>query len=178
MQKIHPTKRLEVWFQDEARVGQQGRLTRIWGQKGQRQRLPKTIGFESVYIYGAVCPERDIGEAIVINAIGKEAMQHHLEAISLRVPEDRHAVLVLDLAPWHRCLKVPDNITLIHLPPYSPELNPHETIWEYLKNNFLSNKVFKDLNHIIDTCCQAWNTLCQEKGRIHSIGTRKWTTIH
>ena len=169
---------MEVWFQDEARVGQQGRLTRAWGERGKRQRIQKDMGFESSYIYGAICPERDCGEAIVIGAIGKDVMQHHLEAISLRVPQDRHAVLILDRAPWHRSLKVPENITLIHLPSYSPELNPHENIWEYLKNNFLSNRVFETLHHVTQACCDAWRALCEETGRIKSIGTRNWTTIN
>lgn len=177
MQRQYPHKQIEIWFQDEARVGQQGRLTRIWGRKNQRQRLPKTIGFEYVYIYGAVCPERDIGEAIVIDVLGKEAMEHHLNAISLRIPVDRHAVLLMDRAPWHKGLKAPHNITILYLPPYSPELNPHETVWEYLKNNFLSNCVFKNLDHIIEACCNAWNNLYHEKGRIKSITSRNWANI-
>jgi len=167
-----------VWFQDEARVGQQGRLTRIWGEKGKRLRLMKGLDFEYAYIYGAICPERDCGEAIVIKSIGKEAMQHHLEAISQRIPEGRHGALVMDKAPWHRSLKVPQNITIIHLPSYSPECNPHENIWEYVRGNFLSNPTYKDLDHIVDVCCQAWNYLCQEKGRIASIGSRQWTCIN
>lgn len=106
--------------------------------------------FEYIYIYGAICPERDIGEAIVINSIGKEVMQRHLEAVSQRVPEDKHAVMVMDRAPWHRSLRVPDNISILHLPSYSPELNPHENIWAYLKNNFLSNRVFHDAEDILN----------------------------
>ncbi len=158
-----------MWFQDEARVGQQGRLTRVWGEKGKRLRIPKDMRFEYSYIYGAICPERDIGEAIVINSIGKEAMQHHLEAVSRRIPEGRHAVMVMDKAPWHRSLKVPQNITIIHLPSYSPELNPHENVWEFLKNNYLSNTIFDSLDHVVQACCNAWNALCNEPERIRSI---------
>ncbi len=142
--------------------------------KGKRQRILKDHRFEYTYIYGAICPERDIGEAIVVKSIGKEAMEKHLNAISTRIPEDRHAVMVLDRAPWHKHLKTPENITIVHLPSYSPELDPQENIWEYLKNNFLSNKVFKDLEEITDACCNAWNTMCSETGRIRSIGTRAW----
>lgn len=177
MKEAHPEKIVEVWFQDEARVGQQGRLTRVWSEKGVRTRLTKDMRFAYTYIYGAICPERDCGEAIVINTIGKEAMEQHLESVSARVPEDRHALVVMDRAPWHRSLKVPKNMTVLSLPSYSPELNPHENIWEYLKNNFLSNKVFDDLAHITNACCQAWNALCLEVGRINSIGTRAWATI-
>jgi putative transposase len=178
VQTEHPAKIIELWFQDEARIGQQGRLTRIWGEKGKRQRIPKDMGFKYSYIYGAICPERDIGEALVIDVVCKKAMQNHLNAISLRIPEDRHGVILMDRAPWHRSLKIPDNMAVIYLPPYSPELNSQENVWEYLKNNFLSNKVFLDLNHVIDTCCDAWNQLCAEVGRIKSIGIRDWATIN
>lgn len=178
IQQRYPDQKIEVWFQDEARVGQQGRLTRIWGAKGQRQRLQKDMKFEYTYIYGAICAERDIGEAIIVGLMGKEAMEKHLQAISLRIPDKHHGVVVMDRAPWHRSLKTPDNMTLVHLPSYSPELNPQENVWEYLKNNFLSNKVFKNLDHVIQNCCQAWNALCQEKGRIKSIGFRQWANIN
>jgi transposase len=134
--------------------------------------------FEYTYIYGAVCAERDIGEALVINTVSKEAMEEHLKAVSKRIPEDRHCVMIMDRAPWHRSLTVPENISTIYLPPYSPELNPHENIWEYLKNNFLSNKVFEDLEHISKACCDAWNKLTSETGRITSIATRAWAQFN
>ena len=114
----------------------------------------------------------------MIDSVCKQAMHHHLEVISKAIPEDRHGVLVMDRAPWHRSLKVPDNITIVHLQSYSPELNPHENIWEYLKNNFLSNRVYKDLDQILAACCDAWNNLCNEPGRIASIGSRKWAAIN
>lgn len=132
------------------------------------------MGFDYAYIYGAICPERDTGEAIVMLHVNKESMQKHLDAISTCIPTQRHGVLIMDRAPWHTSLKVPANMTIVHLPSYSPELNPHENIWEYLKNNFLSNKVFKDTEDIIDNCCHAWNTLIHDKGRIHTIGMRNW----
>ena len=130
--------------------------------------------FEYTYIFGAVCPERDIGEAIVINCVGKEATQSHLEAISLRVSENGHALLVMDRAPWHKSLNVPSNITLIYLPSYSPELNPQENVWEYIKNTYLSNIIFINLEHVTQACCDAWNALCQETGRISSLASRSW----
>lgn len=169
---------IEVWFQDEARVGQHGRLTRIWGERGKRIRALKDMRFEYTYIYGAICPERDVGEAIVVKAANKEAMEAHLEAISESIPGSNHGVVVMDRAPWHKALKVPGNLTLIYLPAYSPELNPQENVWEYLKNNFLSNVVFRDLEHVTDACCEAWLALCAEVGRIKSIGSREWACIN
>jgi transposase len=94
--------------------------------------------------------------------------------VSAVIPPDRHAVLVLDRAPWHRSLNVPENLTLLPLPPYSPELNPQEQIWEFLKNNFLSNRVFENFSAILQACCNAWNALANDPGRIQSIGSRSW----
>lgn len=74
IQEDYPDKRLEVWLQDEARVGQHGRLTRTWGERGKRIRIPKDMRFAYTYIYGTICPERDVGEAIVIDQVSKEAM--------------------------------------------------------------------------------------------------------
>lgn len=136
------------------------------------------MGFEYAYIYGAICPERDVGEAIIMSNVNSKVMQKHIEAISQCIPSDRHGVLVMDKAPWHRSIKVPENMTIIHLPSYSPECNPHENIWEYMKNNFLSNKVFKDFDHVMEACCEAWNKLCGEAGRIKSIATREWAVIN
>jgi len=173
-----PDKRLEVWLQDEARVGQHGRLTRIWGERGKRIRIPKDMRFAYTYIYGEVCPERDVGEAIVINEVSKEAMEQHLQAVSNTIPSDRHGVMLMDKAPWHRSLKVPANITIVYLPSYSPELNACENVWEYLKNNFLSNRVFNTMEDIMDACCNAWMMLTNEQGRIKSIASRKWITVN
>lgn len=130
--------------------------------------------FEYTYIYGAICPERNAGEAIIISQIGKRAMQKHLDAISIQIPEDRHAIIIMDRAPWHKSLAIPDNMSIMYLPSYSPEINPQENIWEYLKNNFLSNRVFEKASDIVDACCDAWNKLCSEPNRIRSIGTRDW----
>lgn len=178
IQATVPDKRLEVWLQDEARVGQHGRLTRTWGERGKRIRIPKDMRFSYTYIYGAVCPERDIGEAIVVDQVSKEGMEKHLQAVSDMIPNDRHAVMLMDKAPWHLSLIVPSNITIVHLPSYSPELNSCENVWEYLKNNFLSNRVFNTMGDIIDACCDAWLQLTNEPGRIKSIASREWININ
>ena len=107
-------KTVELWFQDETRVGQKGRLTRFWGLKGARQRVKKDFGFANAYIFGAICPERDVGEAIVTTSVNKIAMQEHLNIMSQSLPSHYHAALVMDQAPWHKNLKWPDNITPIY----------------------------------------------------------------
>ena len=69
---------------------------------------------------------------------------------------------------------MPKNISLLHLPPYSPELNPVENVWDYLRDNKLSNSVFDDYDTIVDRCCTAWNWLMDAPDRIRSIATRSW----
>lgn len=84
---------------------------------------------------------------------------------------------MLDGAGWHMPggrLRVPGNITLLHFPPYNPELNPVENIWAYLRGNKLSNRVFEDYHAIVDACCDAWNWLIAMPHRITSIGTQNW----
>ena len=147
-------------------------MTRIWGEKGKRIRIPKDIRFAYTYIYGAVCPERDVGEAIVIDQISKEAMEKYLQAVSETISGDRHALMVMDRAPWHKSLRIPENITIVYFSSYSPELNAYANVWEYLKNNFLSNRVFNTMEDIVDACCNAWLMLTNEQGRIKSIASR------
>jgi len=88
-------------------------------------------------------------------------------------------VLLLDRAGWHttRRLNVPRNITLIFLPSRSPELNPVEQIWQYIRANWLSNRVFETYDEIIDAACDAWNRLVKEPETITSIGMRDWAHI-
>ncbi len=108
-----------------------------------------------------------------------QAMQLHLNEISKYVAHKSHAVVLMDRAGWHTTakLKVPRNLTIILLPSRSPELNPVENIWQYLRANWLSNTVFEDYDAIIDAGCQAWNNLIDKPDTITSIGMRKWAHI-
>lgn len=121
---------VDIWFQDEARVGQRGTVTRTWARKGTRPRLVRQQQFEYVYIFGAVCPARDEAVGLVMPAVNTGAMLLHLEHISMKILEGRHAVVVLDKAAWHttKRLKRFSNISLLPLPPTSPELNPTEQV--------------------------------------------------
>src|SRR5918999_1241522 len=133
-------KPIEIWFQDEARVGQQGTLTRVWARRGTRPRAPRDQRYAWAYLFGAIGPERAIGAGLVLPYVNTDAMHLHLQEISRHVAPGAHAVLVLDGAGWHSAaaLVVPANLTLLPLPPKSPELNPVENVWEYLRQNQLS----------------------------------------
>jgi DDE superfamily endonuclease len=169
-------KPIEVWFCDQARVGQKNTITRRWAKRGTRPSAPKDQRTESAYIFGAICPARGEGAGLVLPRCTTEAMTLHLAEIAQAVAPGAHAVLLLDQAGWHVSTKltVPDNITLLPLPPRSPELNPVENIWQFLRDNWLSNRVFVSYEGILDHCCQAWNRLTDQPWRIMSIGLRDW----
>ena len=103
-------------------------------------------------------------------------MQLHLDEIARAVAPKAHAVVMLDRAGWHMTgrLVVPDNITLLPLPPRAPELNPVENIWQFMRDNWLSNRVFKSHEDILSHCCAAWNKLVDQPWTIMSIGMRHW----
>lgn len=104
----------------------------------------------------------------------------HLAEISSQVVPGAHAVLILDGAGWDQTggkLRVPENLSLLTLPPYSPQLNPVESVWQFLRQNQLSNRVFEPSRAIVDACCDAWNALIAEPGRITSIATRDWPQV-
>ncbi len=99
-----------------------------------------------------------------------------LAEISQAVAPGAHAIVLLDRAGWHqsRRLVVPANITLVPLPAKAPELNPVENIWQFLRDNWLSNRIFTSYEAILDHCCAAWNRIIDQPWRIMSIGLRDW----
>jgi transposase len=169
-------KPVEIWFQDEARIGQKNKITRRWARRGTRPRAPHDQRTKWAYIFGAICPAEGKGAGLVMPWCDTPAMQAHLIEISAAVAPDAHAVLLLDQAGWHLSgkLVVPANITLLPLPPRAPELNPAENVWQFLRDNWLSNRVFRSYEDIVAHCCEAWNGLMDQPWRIRSIGHRAW----
>ena len=159
---------IEIWFQDEARVGQKNGLVYQWAERGSRPRQARDQRYENAYIFGAICPARDVGAALILPHADGWAMQQHLDEISRHVVTGAHAVVLLDQAGWHTTDKLmePANITMLPLPPKSPELNAQENIWQYLRQNFLSNRVFASYEAIHDACQHARSSLTDEAGRI------------
>ena len=169
-------KVIEIWFQDEARIGQKNKITRRWAKRGTRPSAPHDQRTRSAYIFGAICPKQGKAAALVMPWCDTHAMNQHLIEISRHVAYNAHAVLIMDQAGWHMSnnLAVPENITILPLPPKSPELNPVENIWQFMRDNWLSNRVFKSYEDIVDHCCYAWRTLQDRPWKIMSIGRRKW----
>jgi hypothetical protein len=172
-------RKVEIWFQDEARIGQKNGLVRQWAKRGTRPSQPADQRYENAYLFGAICPARGVGAALALPHADTDMMQFHIDEISLHVAKGAHAVLLLDRAGWHiaRDLVWPKNLTPILLPSRSPELNPVENIWQYLRANWLSNRVFDTYDDIIDAACDAWNRLVDQPRTITSIGRREWAHI-
>lgn len=174
VRESHPDKHVAVWFQDEARIGQQGTLTRVWAECGSRPRAVRQTEYQWAYVFGAVDPLRGNSSALIAPTVNTELMNEHLKMITQEAGEDTHVVLVLDGAGWHkaRALKVPENMTLLFLPPYSPELMPMERVWAWMRQHDLSNRVFVDAAEIDRACAASWNKLTEQ--RLRTITHEPW----
>ena len=172
-------KNVEIYFQDEARIGQQGSTTRIWAPKGTRPRVVRQRQFISANIFGAVCPSQDSAFALILPDKDTAMMQLFINEFSKTITPGKHAVLVSDQAGWHKTpkLKIPKNISLLFLPPYSPELNPIEQLWSQLKQGWLANRCFKNYKDIINATAQAWREFCGAFGAIKKLCSRSWAIL-
>jgi transposase len=130
----------------------------------------------SAYIYAAIEPGTDNAFALVLPDANGAGMQAFLEAFAETIAENEHVALVLDGAGWHsgKALRVPQSITLVPLPPYSPELNPVERVWLYLKERLLSMRLLNDSTAIDTAASRAWRRLCRQTGRLTSLTSYPW----
>ena len=116
---------------------------------------------------------------LVLPTVNTDAMTAHLAEIARSIAPGAHGVLILDGAGWHgsAALVIPDNLSLLTLPPYSPELNPVENVWQYLRANWLAISVFDTCEAIVDACCIAWNRFAADPEIVTSITNRSWATV-
>ena len=150
----------------------------VTGGGGRGERAPGTrqIGYQWAYIFSAVRPDTGDDVTLVMPSVNAKVMDLFLAHFADTLDQDAHAVMMCDGAGWHdeRALAVPDNVTLALLPPYSPELNPVERVWLYLRERFLSLRVLDDTEAIIDACCQAWIDLIAEPDRMRTLCAYPW----
>ena len=182
----HPEKRVEVYFQDEARFGQQGTLTRGWAQRSQRFTAVRQTKYDWLYVIGAACPRTGHAVGMLSPYISVEVMNIFLGLFAKEIPKDVHVVMVWDRAGFHtgKDLKIPKNITIVNLPPYSPELNPIENLWHYLRSHYWSNRAFDDYDALVDAAQTAWQrsacnratiqSVCRESLRASALTYRVW----
>ena len=149
-------------------------MTHVWAPRGSRPTAVKQTEYDWIYVYGSVNPRNGDSVALLAPTVNTFVMNQHLRMIGEHVGPDVHVVLVLDQAGWHmsKGLRVPGNITLLPLPPYSPELNPIERLWSWLKSHQLSNRVYTDYDDLLNSGMDAWNTLTPE--RLRTICRTTW----
>jgi len=144
---------------------------RVWFERGVRPEGLIDHRYASAWLYGAVRAGTDEAFALVMTEVGAAAMQVFLDRFAATLPRGVHAALMLDGAGWHTAgeIAVPANVSLVFLPPYSPKLNPAERVWLHLRERYLSLRLFRDLDDIIYGCCDAWNRMTAEPGRVASL---------
>lgn len=163
--KKFPDKKVELWFQDEMRFGEKTPQSRRWSRKSLETRQIKNLGFRNSCIYGAVNPCTGEKVGLVYPGCNSDVMNIHLNLVSERIGADRHAIIIMDRAGWHETstqLSVPENISLLSLPPYSPELNPVERLWRWLKQRYLANRVIKKDEDLEKIGCELWQKITDE----------------
>ena len=167
MRAAQPGKRLTLWCRDEARVGQKGRVCHRWFTRGQRPPGLCDQRYTWAHLFAAVRPSTGQGFAFVLPAATTGTMQAFLDRFAATLAADEHAAMPLDQAGWHGAhdLSGPGNVTLVPLPPYSPQLNPVERVWLYLRERHLSHRLLDGYEAIVDACCAAWNRLTPERLR-------------
>lgn len=158
------------------RVGQKSRLCHRWWTRGKRPPGVQDQRHEWAYLFGAARPGGEGAFALVLPTVNTDTMQIFLDRFAETLAEDEHAVMVVDGAGWHttRALVVPPNVTLVPLPPYSPQLNPMERVWLYLRDRFLSLRLLDDYDAIVGACCTAWNVIAEDAERIRSLCLYPW----
>lgn len=152
---------------DEARFGQQGTLTNVWAKRGSRPTAVKQTKYEWVYLYAAVEPKTGASTALLAPHVNTGTMNVFLKMASDDLGPDDHAVMIMDQAGWHvsKKLVVPHNITILLLPPYSPELNPVENLWHFIKSHHTSNRAYEGYDHLMDAVGVAWRSLTKQRLR-------------
>jgi transposase len=167
----YPDQKVEVWHQDEARFGQKGTLTRVWARRGSRPRRVRQDGRESLYVLTAVCASSGAAVGLVMPELNTAVVNLFLEEFSRSLASGVHAVLLWDNAGHHTSggLVVPENVSLIGLLPYAPELNPVENLWHYLRSHHWSHRVYLDYEALRDAAAVAWRAVCLDPEKIRTI---------
>lgn len=162
---------MEVWFEDEARFGQQGTLTRMWAKRGSRPRAVRQTQYDYLYVLGAVCPGSGQSVGLLAPHLDTGVVNVFLDLFARELQPGVHAVMIWDQAGFHtaRALNIPSNITLIALPPYSPELNPAENLWHYLRSHYWSNRDYDDYDALLDAATHAWRQAALDPKIVQSV---------
>ena len=173
--QVQEGRQVRLMFQDEARFGRINDPRRCWAPPGVRPEVGMQIVREYTYAFGAVSPHDGVMVSLILPVVTAEAMSIFLAEVAQRHPEDS-ILMVLDGTGWHRAstLVVPENMRLLPLPPYSPQLNPTEHIWDEVREKWFANTVFDALDGVEDRLEESLVYLEQNKSLIASITGFDW----
>jgi len=157
--------------EDEARFGQQGSLTRVWACKGSRPSMVRQTEYDYLWVLSAACPQSGGCSGLLAPSLNTKVINLFLQQFSTELEPDIVALLVWDQAGFHigHKLIIPENIRIVPLPPYSPELNPVENLWHYLKSHYWSNRYYDNYEKLLDAAHDGWRKVCLSADKIKSI---------
>ena len=167
----HPDKQLRVYFEDEARFGQQGTLTNVWAPRGTRPTAVRQTEYGYLWVLGAVCPATGHAEGLLSPRLNTSVVNLFLKQFSRTLGADEHAVLIWDGAGYHTsgALDLPANVSVMQLPAYSPELNPVENLWHYLKSHFWSNRAYDGYEALEAAAIDAWRNAVLDAALMQTV---------
>ena len=179
VRSAHPCKKIEVWFQDETRFGQQGTIIRVWAKTGSRPRALRQTKYEWLYVVGAVCPASGETVGLLSPLINSDVVNLFLKQFTAEVSRDVHILLLWDQAGFHtsKKLKPPENMTIVPLPPFWPELNPVENLWHYLRSHYCANRIYADYDALRLAAVDAWQKAVLDKEIVKSVCLTKYAQL-
>lgn len=178
LKDAHPGEDIEIWSQDEHRIGLKPVIRRMWILEGERPTVKVNHRFTWTYLYGFVCPFTGDTHLLILPYVNVDVFNIALESFSEYVNKDnikKHIILVLDNSGWHKSsdVVIPDNITFIFTPPYTPELQPSERLWP-LTNEGIANKCFDNLEHLEAVQAERCYSLGEQYELIKSTTNFHW----
>ena len=162
---------MRIYFQDVLRFGQQGTTTSVWAGKGSGPTAVTQTEYEYLCVLGAVCPETGRAKWLLSSHLNASIVNEFLRQFSQTIPADEHAVMLGDGAGFHasKQLRIPDNVTVVKLPAYSPELNPIENMWHYLKSHCWSNQAYDDYDALEQAAVDAWQKVALDAALMKTV---------
>lgn len=169
------TENVKVYFQDEGRFGRMSDPVSCWAPKPMRPGLPLQRIREYTYAYSSICPEDGDLFSLILPYSDTDVMQIYINEFSKHL-KGQKAILIMDQAPWHKAgrLTSTENILITFLPPYSPELNPVEHLWKHLREKYMSNRYWENMEKLEDDLCHALQEASNDKNTIKSISLFNW----
>ena len=167
---------VKLFFQDEARFGRINKTSRCWTPPNQRAVISQQTIREYTYAFSAVCPETGENYSLILPYANTNSMNIFLKHFSDNY-QNYKVIMAMDKAGWHisKELEKIDNVTIMHLPPYSPELNPAEHLWQYLRERKkFNNNIFNSLNDVENKLSKALFEMSNDTKTIKSLCNFKW----